>query len=352
MEKMKISFKTILSIVTLVMVVLVLFFSRHQLQHAAELLSKVNVWVLGLVGVFTVLSYLFSGEMIFSYLRQKKIIHEVNPLTLMRVSLELNFVNHILPSGGVSGVSYTNWRMGKFGVSAAQSMMAQAVRYAAGFGATIVLLFLSLFVVTIDGNVNRWIILMSAFLVMSMIMAVAFFVYIVKSPSRIHRLGNWLQRMTNRIARAVTGGRRRQMIDAEKVVEFFDDMHHDYIELNRDKSVLWQPFIWGLLFVVADILIFFVTFLALGSVVNPAGILIAYSLASLAGFAVVTPGGAGAYEAIMVMVLITAGLHEGQAIAGVVLARVIILLITIGVGYIFYQLTLNKYGKRTTTLQR
>ena len=162
----------------------------------------------------------------------------------MRVSLELNFVNHILPSGGVSGVSYTNWRMGKFGVSAAQSMMAQAVRYAAGFGATIVLLFLSLFVVTIDGNVNRWIILMSAFLVMSMIMAVAFFVYIVKSPSRIHRLGNWLQRMTNRIARAVTGGRRRQMIDAEKVVEVFDDIHHDCIELNREKSVLWHHFIW------------------------------------------------------------------------------------------------------------
>ncbi len=349
---MQLHFKTILSAVTLVMVALVLFFSRHQLQHAVGLLSHVNIFVLALVGVFTVLSYLFSGEMIFSYLRQKKIIHEVSPLTLMRVSLELNFVNHILPSGGVSGVSYTNWRMGKLGVSAAQSMMAQAVRYAAGFAAVIVLLLVSLVIVTIDGNVNRWIILMSAFLVMSMALLVVLFTYVVSSPSRIHRLGNWLQRTTNRITRKVTGGRRQHIIEAEKVVAFFDDMHRDYLELNRDKSVLWQPFIWGLLFLTADILIFFVTFLALGSVVNPAGILIAYSLASLAGFAIVTPGGAGAYEAIMVMVLVTAGLHQGQAIAGVVLARVIILLITICVGYIFYQLTLNKYGKRTTNIQR
>jgi hypothetical protein len=51
----------------------------------------------------------------------------------------------------------------------------------------------------------------------------------------------------------------------------------------------------------------------------------------------------------MVMVLATAGLHEGQAIAGIVLARVIILLVTIVLGYVFYQLTLLKYGRRPDT---
>ncbi|MBP6038160.1 MAG: flippase-like domain-containing protein [Candidatus Saccharimonas sp.] len=348
---MRLSFKSILSIVTLALVVLVLVFSRHQLEHAWGLMSQVNIWLLASVAVFTILSYLFSGEMIFSYLRQKNIIREVSPLTLMRVSLELNFVNHILPSGGVSGVSYMNWRLGKFGVSAAQAMMAQAVRYAAGFASTIVLLIVSLVIVTIDGNINRWIILMSAFLVITMTVTVAVFVYIVKSPTRIQRFGDRLQQLSNRIVRVVTRGRRRKIIDTNRLVTFFDDMHRDYVQLSRDKSLLVQPFIWGTLFVICDILIFFVTFLALGEVVNPAGILIAYSLASLAGFAIVTPGGAGAYEAIMVWVLAVAGVQDGKAIAGVVLARVIILLITIGVGYIFYQLTLNKYGKRTADIQ-
>lgn len=348
---MKVSFKTVLSVVTLGMVVLILFFSRHQLQHAWQLLSQVNVWMLVLVAGFTIMSYLFSGEMMFSYLRQKRIIKEVSPYILMRVSMELNFVNHILPSGGVSGMSYANWRLGKFGVSGSQAMMAQAVRYAAGFAATIALLFVSLVVVTIDGDINRWIILMSAFLVIAMTTAVALFIYIVKSPKRIHQLSAWLQKTTNRAIRFFTRGRRRKLLDAGSVAEFFEGMHQDYVELNRDKSVLWQPFVWGLFFMASDILIFFLTFLALGSVVNPASILIAYSLASLAGFAIVTPGGAGAYEAIMVMVLVMAGLHEGKAIAGIVLARVIILLITIGVGYIFYQLTLNKYGKRTSDIQ-
>lgn len=347
---MKVSFKAILSFVTLVMVVLVLFFSRHQLEHAWQLLSQVNLWVLGLVVILTIASYLFSGEMIFSYLRQKKIIHHINSLTLMRVSLELNFVNHILPSGGVSGVSYANWRMSKFGVSTARSMMAQAVRYAAGFAATVVLLFISLIVVTIDGGLNRWMILMSAILVLGMVGTVVLFIFIVQSPARIHRFGDWLQRTTNHIARVATRGRKRKMIRAEYLVAFLDELHDDYVELKREKSLLWLPFFWGILFVIADVLIFFVTFLALGSVVNPAAILIAYSLASLAGFLVITPGGAGAYEAIMAGVLITAGISESRAIAGVVLARVIILLITIVVGYIFYQLTLNKYGKRSTDI--
>ena len=347
---MKVSFKTILSVVTLVMVVLILFFSRHQLEHAWHLLSQVNLWMLGAVALCTVLSYLFSGEMMFSYLRQKHAIKEVSLLTLMRVSLELNFVNHILPSGGVSGVSYANWRLGKLGVTTAKSMMSQAVRYAAGFAATIVLLMISLVVVTIDGNVNRWIISMSALLVIGMSGAVSLFVYVVKSRSRIHRFGDWLQRTTNRLARVATRGRKRKIIKADNIVKLFDDLHRDYIELNRDKSVLAQPFIWALLFIASDIAIFFLTFLALGAVVNPAAILIAYSLASLAGFAIVTPGGAGAYEALMVMVLVTAGMQQGEAIASVVLARVIILLITIGIGYIFYQLTLNKYGKRAADL--
>jgi len=68
-------------------------------------------------------------------------------------------------------------------------------------------------------------------------------------------------------------------------------------------------------------------------------------VATIAGFFVITPGGAGAYEAIMVGFLALAGLDQGTAIAGIVLTRVILLLGTIGLGYLFYQHALIKYGK-------
>jgi uncharacterized membrane protein YbhN (UPF0104 family) len=82
--------------------------------------------------------------------------------------------------------------------------------------------------------------------------------------------------------------------------------------------------------------------------VNPAPILIAYGVASSAGFFVFTPGGAGAYEAIMIGFLAIAGLNKGTAIAGIVLTRTILLLGTIILGYLFYQHALVKYGKRST----
>jgi uncharacterized membrane protein YbhN (UPF0104 family) len=65
----------------------------------------------------------------------------------------------------------------------------------------------------------------------------------------------------------------------------------------------------------------------------------------VAGFFVVTPGGAGAYEAIMVAFLAIAGLDQGTSIAGILLTRVIILLGTIGFGYLFYQHAILKYGR-------
>lgn len=345
----KLSFKSILSVVTLAMVVMILYFSRHQLHHAWKLLSEVNIWLVCLVALFTVVSYLFSGEMIFSYLKQKRILKDISPLTLMRVSLELNFVNHVLPSGGASGMAYANWRLGKFGVTPSQSVLAQVVRFAASFVSTIVLLFVSLVIVTIDGHVNRWIILMSAVLVMGMVGIMSLFIFIVQNQTRIRRLSGWLTRTINRIGSILTR-RRRILIKNDQITSFFDEFYQDYAELSRNKKLLWKPFFWGLLFMGSDILIFFLAFLALGSVVNPASILIAYCVATLAGFAVLTPGGAGAYEALMVAVIVVAGTQQSVAIAGVVLARVIILLITIVVGYIFYQLTLNKYGKRTSDI--
>ena len=343
----KLSFRTWLSIATIVLVVGLLYVSRHQLQQAWTLLSEVNVGLLALVIPITAASYLASGEMIFSYLRQKKLMSGIGAWTLMRVSLELNFVNHVLPSGGVSGVSYLNWRMGKLGVSMSRATMAQAVRYVAGFAAMTTLLALSVLLVTIDGNINRWIILMSTVLVSVMIAATVGFVYVVRSPTRMHRVAAWLERWVNGLVQRVTRDTTKRVIDVKKLNIFLDDMHDDYLSLSKDRKVLIQPYLWGIGFTLMEIALFYVTFLALGSSVNPASILIAYGVASLTGFAIITPGGAGAYEAVMVMVLATAGLSKETSIAGVVLARVIILLVTIVLGYVFYQMTLVKYGKHS-----
>jgi uncharacterized protein (TIRG00374 family) len=340
------SFRAWLSIITLVFVAVILFFSRHELERAWELLGQVNIWILLLLIPGQILVYFAGGEMMFSYLRAKKSIDHIGWGTLVKMSLEMNFVNHILPSGGVSGVSYMTWRLGKYGVSAGRATMAQVVRFAMGFVAMIVLIALSVLIVTLDGNVNRWIIFVSSILVFGMVASMVLFVYLVGSTHRIQKFGQRLTRAVNGLVRKVTFGRKRTTLKQSKVEDFFNEMHHDYIALKHDKKILVKPFIWGLVFVAADVALFLITFWALGVAVNPAPVLIAYGVAALAGFFMVTPGGAGAYEAVMVAFLAVAGLSQGTAIAGIVLTRVILLLGTIIMGYIFYQTALIKYGKR------
>ena len=270
----------------------------------------------------------------------------------MRVSLEMNFVNHLLPSGGVSGISYGTWRMGRFGVSSGRATMAQMVRYVAGFAATIVLLVVSVVLVTIDGGVNRWMIFMSSGLVSGMIIVTLLAMYLLKSPSRIVAFATYMAKHLNRIVKKLTFGRVSRLLKRQAVETFFMEMHDDYRSIARERKLLLKPFLWGVAFTAIGILQYSVTFLALGEAVNPAAILIGYSLASVAGFAVATPGGVGAYEAVMVLVLGASGTKQGTAIAGVMLARVLILLITIALGYVYYQATLMKYGKRNTPAQR
>jgi uncharacterized protein (TIRG00374 family) len=346
------SFRAWLSTITLVLIAVIIFFSRHELVHAWQLLETVNIWILLLLIPGQLLVYYAAGEMMFSYLRAKKSIEHISPFGLARMSLEMNFVNHVLPSGGVSGISYMGWRLGGHGVTPGRSAMAQVVRYSMGFASFIALLFVAVFIVTIDGGINRWIILVSSTLVTGMVAVVITAVFIMSSTKRMTWFANKTVQVVNKIVRKITFGRKQGVLSNQKVNDFFDELHKDYLALRADKKVLIKPFIWGLVFNIADVSLFLITFWALGVPVNPAPVLIAYGVACVAGFFVVTPGGAGAYEAIMVAFLAIAGVASGTAIAGIVLTRVILLLGTIGLGYLFYQHAIIKYGKKRPPINR
>lgn len=340
------SFRRWLSIATIILLAVILFASRHELLRAWELLGQVNLWILLLMVPVQLLVFYAGGEMIFSYLRGKGQMKKVRHTEQMRIALEGNFVNHILPSGGVSGVSYLSWRLAHLGVSPGRATMAQVVRHAMTFVAFALLLLLSLFAVTLDGDLNRWIILTSATLFGAIIALLLLGVYLLSNKRRIDKFADWIYRTMNFVTRKVTFGRKRKLVRLDVIQEFLDDMHRDFMELRHDKKLLIKPFIWALVYNIGDAGLFMIAFWSLGEVINPAPILIAYGVASFAGFIVATPGGAGAYEAVMVTFLAFAGISGGVAIAGILLARIIILLGTIVFGYIFYQHALNTYGGR------
>lgn len=339
------SFRSWASVITVLLLALVIYFSWPEIVRAWELLGQVNIWILALLLPVQILVYLAAGEMVFSYLRRKKAISHISPAEQGIMALELNFVNHTLPSAGVSGISYMTWRLSKLGVSPARATAAQLVRYVMGFAAFLALLVVALILVTVDGEINRGMILISGMIIAVMIGGTVGLVFIVGSQRRIERFAAWATRTINLVVRKLTLGKRKRVIQSHVIIEFFTEIHDEYRTLRRDRKLLLAPFLWGLAFTALDVMLFVITFWALGTPINPAPILIAYGLASIAGFIVITPGGAGAYEAIMVSFLVTAGISAGTAIAGILLTRIAVLTGTIIFGYLFYQRTLFKYGR-------
>ncbi len=347
------SFKTWLSILTLLFIVGIIYVSRHELLQAWLLLSGVNLWVLSLLLPVQILVYYIGGEMMFSYLRAKKVNQHIPAPDLVRMALEMNFVNHVLPSGGVSGISYMTWRLGKYKIAPGRAAMAQIVRFAMAFAAYIALLPLAVLIVTIDGEINRWIIFISFSMVLGALAVGVGGIYVLGSRQRMWQCANWVVRAGNRFMRKVSFGRKKNVFKYHQVEKFFTDMHFDYKALRNDRNILLRPFLWGIAFTIGEALLFVITFWAMGLTVNPAPILIAYGVAMVAGIAAVTPGGAGAYEAVMITFLVIAGIDRGEAIAGIVLTRVILLMGTIILGYVFYQRAILKYGKyKDTASQR
>jgi uncharacterized protein (TIRG00374 family) len=348
MENM--SFKSWLNIVTIVLVLLVLFFARNDIVKAWQLLGQVNLAVFALIIPVQFLSYYAHGAMIFSYLRARGDLQKVHWLEQPKMALELNFVNHIFPTAGVSGASYMTWRLNKLGESTGRATLAQVVKFAMTFLSFAALLVVAVLMITADGDITRQTILVSSSLVSLIIAATVGMMYLLNSKSRLEKFAAWVDLLINKkIAKLLR--KKEDLIATEKIEEFICDMHEDYLTLKHSPKTLVKPFFWGVVFNLSETAMFFVTFLALGAFVNPATILIAAGIAGLVSVFVVTPGGVGGYEAIMILFLTSAGVAASVAVAGVVLARTTLVLLTILSGYIFYHLAIRKYGKSPATSQ-
>lgn len=340
----RLSVKQWLNIVTLVLVALVVFFAREDLVKAWELLWKVNIWIFLLVIPLQFMSYFSSGATIFSYLKWRGDLKHLPPLEQPKMALELNFVNHIFPTAGVSGASYMTYRLGKLGVNHGRATLAQFVRLAATFVSFAALMIVAVLWVTVDGNLTRFTILVASSLVTVILAAIVGTIFLLGSQRRLDKFEVLLDDILNkRLAKWF--GRKKPFIRRKAMHDFFADLHDDYLTLKQDPRCLIGPFWWGIAFNISETLMYFVAFLSLGVFVNPAPILIANGLAGLVGTFLVTPGGAGGFEAAMILFLSSAGVPPSISVAGVLLTRSVLLLITILSGYVFYNAAMKKYGK-------
>ncbi|HMR72709.1 MAG TPA: lysylphosphatidylglycerol synthase transmembrane domain-containing protein [Candidatus Saccharibacteria bacterium] len=341
------SFRKWLNIATIALIVLVVFFARKDILEAWHLLWQVDIWIFLLIIPVQFLSYYASGATIFSYLKHGGDLAHIRWYEQPKMALELNFVNHIFPTAGLSGASYMTYRLGKLGVNHGRATLAQVVKFAMAFLSYLALLIVAVIMVTVDGDLTRMTILAACSLVTIILLGMIIAMHILGNKRSLEKFSNFIDRLLNQRLRKLLK-RTAPLIERATIVTFFDDISADYEVLRKNPKYLREPFIWGLVFNLAETAMFFVAFWALGVLVNPAPILIALGLAGVIGAVTVTPGGAGGYEAMMILFLTSAGVPASVAVAGVVLARTSLIILTISTGYVFYHLSMKKYGKLDT----
>ncbi len=329
--------KLLLNIVTIVALLLFVYVIHEQLFETIKNFKRVNGWVLALVIPIEVLNYHAQAKMYKNLFDLSGT--NLSYKKLLKLSLELNFVNHVFPSGGVTGLSYFTLRLRSEKVRASTSTLVQAMKLFLVFLSFEVLLVLGMFFLAIDGKASNMTILIGSTLSTLLIVGTAVFVYIVGSKQRIEAFLTAMTTLLNKIIQIVRP-KYPETINIAKARKSFGEFHDDYNRIRTQGSKLKAPFWWAMVANVTEIAVVLVVFIAFGQYANIGAVILAYAVANFAGLVSVLPGGVGIYEVLMTTVLATAGVPASVSLPAIVMYRVVNTIIQVPPGYYFYHRSL------------
>ena len=331
-----------LSAISLVLVAAVVIAAWPTVVDAFHRIDQMDPWVMSLLIPVQLASYAATGASLFSYLRARGELRGMHPLTAMRMSLEFNFANHMLPSGGAAGITYTSWKLSTIGISPAQGTLAQLARFAVTFVSFSLLLACAGVWLISSGRGTPVVLGVAAGVAVLAIGGTAGGALLLRRRRTLQRAAHALARAINWVGRL---GTRAQIVSPGWLVRLADGLHREYRAVALQPRALRAPFAWSFLVHVCDAGLFWIALWAFGVVADPALVFVSYGVATVASMVVTTPNGVGAYEVVMVGTLVAGGLTGGAVVAAIAVARVILLLGTVAFGWVFYQHSLARAGR-------
>lgn len=326
--------KLIVNVITFAALFLLIVATRKQIGSTVEDLKHVHAWALLLLIPIEMLNYHAQAKI---YQKLFAIVgNRISYGFLYKASLELNFVNHVFPSGGVTGLSYFTLRLRKGNeLSSGKATMVHIIKVGLYVVAFEFLLIFGVLSLAIMGRVNNLVILVSSSLLTLLIVSTLLFVYIVGSKSRINGFLTWGTRLINRIIHSVRH-KHPETINEAKARQLFDDFHETYEMIKTSTDQLKAPFWYSMLADVTEIAAVYIVYVAFGKLINIGAVILAYGIANISGLISIFPGGIGIYEALMTAVLASTGVPAGVSLPVTVMYRVLNTVIQLPPGYYLY----------------
>ena len=333
-DQKKSRWRLYLTIATSIALVILVYSLRSQIAGVIANLGRVNAIALLLIIPFEILNYDAYARLylsLFTTLGKK-----VKYWAMYKLTLELNFVNHILPSGGISGISYFNVRARAEGISAATATLAQVTKLFLLFASFQPLLVLGVFLLALRGHTNNLILVLSTSLITLLVAGTFVGLYIIESRSRINATLTYITKALNWLIHLVRPN-YPETINIVSAQKAFNELHDNYVTFKSNLPALKMPFIYMLIANATEIAALYAVYIAFGEYVNVGAVILAYAVANFAGLISVLPAGIGIYEGLMTAVLAATGIPAEVSIPVTLMYRVINMAIQLVPGYFFYQ---------------
>jgi uncharacterized membrane protein YbhN (UPF0104 family) len=254
--------KLIVNLVTLLALIVLLVAIRGQLKQTFHDLFRINAWAVLLIIPIEFLNYDAQARL---YQGLFKIVGNKLPYRfLFNTSLELNFVNSVFPSGGVTGISYFGVRMRGTDITGAKATLVHLMKLVMLFLSFEILIALGVVFLAAEGHMNSLILLLAGVLTTSMLVGTALFAYIIGTRERIAGFFTWVTRMLNKLIHLIRRGHHDETINIERARAAFDDLHENYMLIRKDLRSLRGPFIWALLANFWEIMAVYIVYVASG----------------------------------------------------------------------------------------
>jgi uncharacterized protein (TIRG00374 family) len=338
------NWKLVVNLLTLAALCGLVVLIWDQLVETVRNLKHVNLWFLLLIIPIEWLNYHSQARL---YQRLFKIVgNKLSYWFLFRASLELNFINNIFPSGGVSGISYFGIRLRDDNLSASKATLVHVMKMVLIIATFEVILIAGLVFLAIGDKANDLMILVTGSLSTMLVVGTLAFTYIIGSQRRINGFFTGATRLINGIIH-VFRPRHPETINIRRARGAFDDMHRNYLLFKSHFRELRVPAFYALLASIAELGALYAVYAAFSEYVNVGAVILAYAVANFAGLVSVLPGGIGIYEALMTAVLAAGGVPLAISLPVTVMYRVVNTAIQIPPGYYFYQKALQSGAEDT-----
>ncbi len=337
------NWKMTVNIVTLLALGLFLFAIRDQISETFEEITHIAWGVLFLIIPLQIWKYDAQARLyrsLFSIVGNKFRYKD-----MYETALELNFVNTVFPSGGVSGISYYGVRMRSDNVTGGKATLVQLMKLVLVFLSFEILLAFGLFALSVRGDMNVFLFMMTVILATLLIVGTLLLGYVLSAKGRVEAFHRGLCKFAAYGYKLLKRGKSTRKFQLTKVHHILLELHLNYRTIRGRWRELKKPMLFALMTNIAEILTIYAVYIAFGQWVNIGAIILAYSVANFAGFISVLPGGVGIYEAIMMTILVAAGVPAALGLSVTIMFRVLSTIVQLPPGYYFYHRTIHRGHK-------